>query len=374
MATGRTLSRRTVLAASLAPSLAPSLAMKAPAAPVRLQRKVKLVMAGFQGHAGEILDPLPQLPDVQLAAVCESDAKALTRAARNPHVASARKYGRLTEMLDQERPDLVAVCNNNGERAAAVLECARRRIPVIAEKPLAINLQDYLEVRRTVEAQKVPLGLLLPMRFDPSYLALRRIVEEGLIGEVIQVSSQKSYKTGTEEWRHRKATYGSTILWIGIHMIDLMRWTSGREFLDATGWQTRVGFPEIGEQENVSASVYQLDNGGLAMLRMDYLRPKSAASHGDDRLRLAGTKGVAEFMHSTGVTLITDKDGARNITDLPPAGSVFIDFLQGAFGGGTSSVTLPDIWKVNEITLAAHLSSTRGAARVPVATLLSRGR
>ena len=88
-------------------------------------------------------------------------------------------------------------------------------------------------------------------------------------------------------------------------MIDLMRWATGREFIDATSWQTRVAMPELKDQENVTASVFKLDNGGLAMLRMDYLRPKTAPTHGDDRMRIAGTKGVAEYMAATGVTLVT---------------------------------------------------------------------
>ena len=73
-------------------------------------------------------------------------------------------------------------------------------------------------------------------------------------------------------------------------MVDLMRWTSGREFTEAVSFQTRVGFPEIKEMKNVTGSMFRLDNGGVALLQMDYLRPKLAATHGDDRLRVAGPK------------------------------------------------------------------------------------
>src|SRR3954469_1642273 len=109
-------------------------------------------------------------------------------------------------------------------------------------------------------------------------------------------------------------------------MIDLMRYTSGREFTEAVGLQTHIGFPELGEMENVTASIFKLDNGGLATLRMDYLRTESAATHGDDRLRLAGTKGVAEYQESTGVTLMTTSQKPQVIESLPKRQSVFIDF------------------------------------------------
>ena len=79
----------------------------------------------------------------------------------------------------------------------------------------------------------------------------------------------------------KRATYGGTMAWIGIHMIDLMIYTSGRDFVEATGFQNHIGFDDTGDTENISATAFKLDNGGVALLRLDYLRPKNADSHGD---------------------------------------------------------------------------------------------
>jgi hypothetical protein len=59
-------SRRRLLAGTLGSSL---LAQVEPAPEVRLPRKVRLALAGFDGHPEEILRVLPQLPDVELVAV-----------------------------------------------------------------------------------------------------------------------------------------------------------------------------------------------------------------------------------------------------------------------------------------------------------------
>jgi hypothetical protein len=112
--------------------------------------------------------------------------------------------------------------------------------------------------------------------------------------------------------------------------------------------------------ETVSASVFQLDNGGLATLRMDYFRPETASSHGDDRLRLAGTTGVAEYMAATGVTLVTASEKPRVLTELPAKQSVFVDYLEAAYNGKAPTLTLEEIWRVNEITLAAHEAAESG--------------
>ena len=274
---------------------------------------------------------------------------------------SAAQYRDYRQMLDREKLDVVAVCNNNGERAAAILACVERGLNVVAEKPLAIAWQDLRAVRKAVESKRISFGMLLPMRYDPPYKALKQIVADGRIGEVVQVSSQKSYKAGKRpDWFKDPKTYGSTILWIGIHMIDLMRFTSGREFTHAAGFQARVGLPDVGRMETVTTSIFRLDNGGLGNLRMDYFRPETASSHGDDRLRLAGTKGVAEYMAATGVTLVTDREKQRVITELPPKGSLFIDYLEATYNGKAPTLTTADIWRVNEITLAAHEAAETG--------------
>jgi len=204
--------------------------------------------------------------------------------------------------------------------------------------------------------------MLLPMRFDPPYLAMRRLVQAGEIGEVLQMDAQKSYQLGPRpEWQKHAATYGSTILWIAIHGIDLMLWISGRRFTEVASLQSRVGFPEIGDMQDVTASIFHLDNGGTATLRMDYLRPESAGAHGDDRLRIAGTLGVVEYQESTGVTLLKRAAAPRTITSLPPKGSVFLDFL-----GASPTLSWPQIVAANEAAFAADAASrAHGFVSIP---------
>ncbi|MGH7248554.1 MAG: Gfo/Idh/MocA family protein, partial [Pseudomonadota bacterium] len=217
-----TLSRRALLA-GMATALA--------AEPVKLPGKVRVAIAGLEGHTGEITGQLKQLPDVEIVAISDRDTAALDRFAHLPGITGARRYMDYRSMLDAEKLDVVAVCNNDGERAGAILACLDRKLNVIAEKPLAITRPDLERIKKAVARQKAKLGMLLPMRYDPSYLALREIVQSGEIGDVAQISSQKSYQLGVrEDWYRHRETYGSTILWIGIHMIDLMRFTSGREF------------------------------------------------------------------------------------------------------------------------------------------------
>ncbi len=328
---------------------------------VRLPRPIRVALLGLDGHTGEILRPLVRLPDVELAAVSDPKPDSLERFARRSGMAGVSRYTDYRKMLDAEELDVVGVCNPNGPRARAVVECCRRGLHVAAEKPLALTRADLDAVRDARRESGVGLAMLLPMRYSSPYLAVKRVVDNGEIGEVCQMASQKSYKAGNRPaWQRNRETYGGTIPWIGIHMIDLMRWASGREFRKVFSRTARIAYPELGDMENVTASLFTLDNGGLATLRMDYLRPAKAETHGDDRIRIAGTKGIVEYQGQTGVTVMSSASPPRRIMELPPAGSLFLDFLRSVYLGAQPTLTLEDIYRTNEITIAAQEAAVSG--------------
>jgi len=325
------------------------------AQPFRLPRKVKVGFIGLVGHTAEVIRPLPQLPDVEVTAIFDPSPEVRANFVKRKTFEKVRQYTDFHQMLEKEEFDIVAVCNSNGERAEAVRACVEKKVHIIAEKPLAVERKDFDRTWKMILASDRKFTMLLPMRFDPEYLALHRAVANGDIGEVAQISSQKSYQAGSRaEWMRNHKTYGGTIPWIGIHMIDLMRWSSGREFTEAMSFQGHIGFPDIGDMENTTASVFRLDNGGVATLHMDYLRPGPAGSHGDDRLRLAGTKGIVEYQEATGVILMTGKKAPHKVEDLPKKRELFVEFLDSIYHGKPEPIAMKEILRANEITLAAQ--------------------
>lgn len=347
-----TLSRRSLLGSGLAATVQQT----QPA--LRLDRRVRVALIGLEGHTGEILRPLPQLPDVEIVALADEDETALAAAARNPRLKPARVYTDYRRLLEREQLDIVAICGPNGGRAERILAAIERGLHVVAEKPLAIEWEEMDRIEQALKRRPVRLSMLLPMRFSPPYLALKQVVESGEIGEIGLITAQKSYKLGERAaWYRKRETYGGTIPWIGIHMVDLMRWTSGREMVEAVTFQThfaRSEFPDLGEMENVTGTLFRLDNSGAALLNMDYLRPETAPTHGDDRLRLAGSKGVAEHQAATGVVVVSASSKPRVMEKLPAARSLFVDFLESVYLGKEPALNLADILRVNRIVLLAR--------------------
>lgn len=355
------INRRSLLAGSLLaaqPAYLAAQAARRVLAPLRLPRKVRLGLIGLEGHIADVLGPLASLPDVELVAIASEDPKAMAEVAKNPSAAAAHQYKDYRSLLDHEKLDMVAACGPTGGREQILLACAERKLHIVAEKPLTFDRAGLERVKRAVTRNGIRLSMLLTMRFEAIYTAMKQIVASGEIGEVAQMSAQKSYKVGDRpEWLRNHATYGGTIPFIGIHMVDLMRYTSGRDLVETAAFQSRIGYPELKQMENTTSTVFRLDNNGTASLRMDYLRPEMALSSNDDRLRLAGTGGVLEYQQPGGLTLVTRKEKPRVITDLPAHRSLFMDFLDSVYNSKPVGLDLPDIYRANEIVFAARESA-----------------
>jgi predicted dehydrogenase len=349
------ISRRSLLAAL--PAVA--------AAPVRLPGKTRVALIGLDGHPSEVTKPLPQLPDVEMVGLFDPNPKSISQFQKNPRLAGAKTYTTdWRAMVDETKPDVVGVCNANSLHAAIIVECLGRGIHVIGEKPIATEPADLERVRKAVESGKAKFTSMLPMRFSPAYQALRDIARSGELGEIIQMDAQKSYKVSTRpEWFYKRSTYGGTMAWIGIHMIDLMIYTSGRDFTEAFGYQNHIGFDETGDTENITATTFRLDNGGVALLRMDYLRPSSAITHGDDRLRLAGSKGIAEYTEATGVTVMTGSRKPERLASLPAERSLFSEFLDHIYNGKAAPIPWKEILRGHQVALAARDAMESGKPR-----------
>ena len=81
------------------------------------------------------------------------------------------------------------------------------------------------------------------------------------------------------------------------------------------GTTAHPDFPACGSQ---AAFVLTMHNGGVASVTLDYLRPEAAPTHGDERLRIAGSRGVIETaLVERKVTLITADKPPRTLPLTP---------------------------------------------------------
>ncbi|MCC7492760.1 MAG: Gfo/Idh/MocA family oxidoreductase [Fimbriimonadaceae bacterium] len=318
-----------------------------------------VALIGLKGHQSTCLDEIVRREEVRLAAVWDDDGGALNRFKSHPAVdPQTLVTPNLDELLAHRDVQIVVLAEDNASRAEHLLAAAQRGWQIVAEKPLTIQLADLDRVRTAITAAGVRLSMLLTMRFEGPYQAIRREVTAGAIGRPLLLSGQKSYKRGQRPaWMQQPATFGGTIPYIGIHPLDLLQWTSGERFVRVAAQQRNSGLPGAGQMEETATLLLQTANGALADVRLDYLRPGSAASHGDDRLRLAGERGVIETIGGK-VTLLPAQGEPR---ELPAnaTGSLFGSFLDELAGRGEHPISAADCYQLTDVVLRAREAAER---------------
>ncbi len=226
-----------------------------------------------------------------------------------------------------EHCDAVVIHTVFAKNAALSIRALERGLHVYAEKPAATNLRELDELERAAKASGKRYFSMLTLRYDPWFATARRLCHEGAIGEPRLISAQKSYKLGERPaFYSDRALYGGTIPWIGIHIIDLALWLTGLSCEEVSARHSRAGNGGNGSMEATSAIRMTLTGGVQAQLHTDFLRPESAPTHGDDRIRIAGTRGVLEVRDDRVWLLNEAHDGSAPVdTDTVP--EIFDDFV-----------------------------------------------
>ncbi len=326
--------------------------------------KTRVGLIGTDGHTGILLDTIARLPDVELTAFAKSrpddDVAGIKRG--RSFTERTRIYDAFEELLEKEQLDVVGVCLPYYRNAEASIAAARKGIHIVSEKPVATTLADLEALKKAVAEAKVRFTSLMNMRCFPPYQAARKAVLDGLIGQPILLTSQKSYRFGeSRPWFYKDLkTYGGTIPWAGIHSIDYMRWTTGREYVEVSAWHGNADHADYPGFQDHAGVLFKLDNGGTAMTNLDYLRPESAPTHGDDRLRIAGSEGIIEVLGAENrASLITAADGPREL-ELPEEVDFFTDFLAELSGKREHLISQEDAFRLTEICLKAKEAAEAG--------------
>ena len=318
---------------------------------------IRVAIIGSRGHINELFDGWHAAGECELVGMAPADRfDDVNRFSNQPAWGpTTRAYDDYRQMLDETKPDVACVAMQYYQNAAAIVEAASRGIHVIAEKPVATTLDDLERVRQAVARHNVRLTALLAMRFEPRIHAARKAVADGLIGEPILAFGQKSYRFGTRpDFFRRRDTYGGTIPWVAIHAIDFVRYCTQLEYRSVRALHVNKAHPNYPGCEDAGALLFELSNGGQALVSFDYLRPAATPTHGDDRLRIAGSHGVVEVRLADGLCqIITHADAPRELT-CPPAGQFFADFVRELRGEGQHVVGPDEAVRVTEIALKAR--------------------
>jgi len=328
----------------------------------------KVCFIGLCGHAGTAVAAIADAPQdfeiVGISAGSEGvDISRLEKMIESYNLPAAPRYEDYQEMLRTLKPDIAVVDGYFCDHAKMAAYALDLGIHVYCEKPVATTLED-LEMLKAAYARAKERGVhfsyMLTTRYDPWFYTAHKAVEAGAIGEVRMLNGQKSYKVGNRgPLYHKRETYGGTIPWVGIHAIDWVLWFAGKKVKRVTAAQSSIANGNAGTMEATAICLFEMEDEIVAHVNIDYLRPKEAPTHGDDRLRVAGTKGVIEARLIDRKVYLINEDGYQEL-ELQTPPRIFADFVASLDGKGEMPITAEESFYGTEVCLKAQLAADTG--------------
>lgn len=320
-------------------------------------------MIGIRGHNGYVLDSLEQLPQVRVVGISagteEDDIGELEKQCEK-HGHTPQIFDDYQKMLNTLKPDILSVAGPFELHAEMCIEAFGRGINVFCEKPVAITLEDIERLKVAYGETNVHFAAMMGLRYHPAFYTAWRAVRDGAIGVVRLINTRKSYKLGQRSPYYLcRETYGGTIPWVGSHAIDWIHWFSGESFYSVYATHTVMYNRDHGELEMSALCHFTLTNEVFASASIDFLRPANASTHGDDRIRVAGTDGIIEVRGGQVFLINGETDGEEKL----PAEcdrQIFRDFVEHVEGKTTSLISPEDTLTVTEACLLARKSADEG--------------
>ncbi len=180
--------------------------------------RVGIIGRTGKGNYGHGLDTVwAEFPNIEVVAVADEDEKGRIDAAKRTRAKAA--YADYREMLDKEKPDIVAVAPRwLDAHRDMVVAAAERGCHMFMEKPICRTLEEANEMVTACERHHVKLTIAHQSRYSPRILRAKEVIDSGRIGDIFELRGR-----GKEDTR----VGGEDMMVLGTHIMDLIRLFAG---------------------------------------------------------------------------------------------------------------------------------------------------
>lgn len=233
--------------------------------------------------------------ELEFVAMCDIVIDAMQDKAARFGLEEVHQYTDYKELLQKEKPDLVAIATESGKHASIALDCIAAGCNVIIEKPIALSISD---ADRIIEAGK-QAGVVVcanhQNRFNKSVQYMRKALELGRFGNLSHGAAHVRWNRGKNyydqaSWRGTWEQDGGCLMNQCIHNIDLLRWFMGDDIQEVFAYTDQLVHPYL-EAEDLGVALVKFSNGSYGLIEgTTNVYPKNL----EETLYIFGDKGTAK--------------------------------------------------------------------------------
>ncbi|MBD3267139.1 hypothetical protein GF373_10760 [bacterium] len=195
----------------------------------------KIGILGCGNRSKAHFSALNDVPDVEIAAMCDVVPQKLERSYLIRKGPEPRKYSDMEEMVKQDDLDAIAVILPNYMHRDAAIMALEAGKHVFCEKPMAITVSDCNAMIAAAERARKALQIGTQRRHGSDYKTAVETIRNAPIGRILssdvnsyrqdwRVPRDNEYPKGVEYWRLDQAKCGGVVYEMGAHIIDANNW------------------------------------------------------------------------------------------------------------------------------------------------------
>ncbi|WP_130859029.1 Gfo/Idh/MocA family protein [Gracilibacillus phocaeensis] len=193
---------------------------------------------------------------------------------------SSTVYSNMTDLLAQEKVDLVSICTPPYTHAPLAVEALDAGKHVLVEKPMASSLEECDAMNEAAKRNDKILSIVAQNRFTTPMMRMKHLLEKDLIGDVLHTQVDSFWWRGHSYydlwWRGTwEKEGGGCTLNHAVHHIDIFQWMRGLP--DEITAVTSNTAHDNAEVEDISIAIGRYKSGSLAQIT------SSVVHHGEEQ-------------------------------------------------------------------------------------------
>lgn len=182
---------------------------------------------------------------------------------------SVKRYTDYKEMIEREHPDLIAIATESGLHAEIALYCIEKKINVIIEKPIAMNMKDARAICEAAEKYDVVVCANHQNRFNKSVQKIREAMEQNRFGKLFHAAAHVRWNRNKDyydqaKWRGTWENDGGCLMNQCIHNADLLRWMMGDDVEEVMAYTDNLNHDYI-QAEDLGLAIIKFRNGAYGL-------------------------------------------------------------------------------------------------------------
>ena len=138
-------------------------------------------------HMGDNLRMAFDHPNAEIVGICDEQPQRMQKAIENFSIPANRVFTDYRQCLEQTKPDLVILCPATAQHGEWTEKVAPFDVHILMEKPFAASLSETDRMIAAMRKTGKQLAINWPLAWYSSHRTAKRLIDEGLIGDVQQV-------------------------------------------------------------------------------------------------------------------------------------------------------------------------------------------